>query len=104
MAHSLGYTFDDFFALDPRGTVPPIVAPLLGADTTAMTINGRPIKLDVITGGATSNSTQLNLRMASSPPDTLVWLRKGRSSIPLDCAQCSAHVEVRAPLIDVHTP
>ena len=95
MAHSLAYTFEDFFALDPRGAVPPIVMPTLDADQTAMLIDGHRVRLDVIAGGATHNSSLLGMRMAASPPDTLVWLRKGRSSIPLDCAQCTTNVEVR---------
>ncbi|KAL3918081.1 MAG: hypothetical protein SGPRY_006149, partial [Prymnesium sp.] len=93
MAHSLGYTFDDFFSLDPRGHVPPLFSPTLAESEDAMLVDGRPVKLDVIAGGAAVNASKLARRIGV--PHSLVWLRKGRSSLPVDCTQCHTHSEVR---------
>eukprot|EP00966_Prymnesium_polylepis_P005199 119759-Prymnesium_polylepis.1 len=96
MAHSLGYTFEDFFSMDPRGVVPPVYAPTLDADNATMLVDGRPMRLDVIAGGATTNATRLADRIGNAAPDTVVWLRKGRSSVPPDgCPRCGCHTEVR---------
>lgn len=95
MAHGLGYAFEDFFAMDPRGIVPPVYAPILCVNNTSMLVNGQAVKLDVIAGGATTNATKIGERIRRAQPNSLVWLRLGRSSLPSDCANCSCRTEVR---------
>lgn len=84
MAHGLGLTFSDFFENDPRGVVPPVYAPALHVNNTAMSINGYPVHLYVqlaTTGNSTAIANQLN----SLPHNSVLWLRKGRAAFTDGC-------------------
>ena len=90
MAHSLGYTFDSFFALDRRGVaVAPVFAPTLEIANKSMLIDGRVVALKVITAAAADNASLLGDWLSDTPPDTIVWLRKGRAAMPADWAEAS---------------
>lgn len=96
MAHSLGYTFDSFFALDRRGVaVAPVFAPTLEIANKSMLIDGRVVALKVITAAAADNASLLGDWLSDTPPDTIVWLRKGRAAMPADCPACGLNTEVR---------
>ena len=80
MAHGLGFAFVDFLDGDPRGIVPPVYAPLLQSNGSAMLIDGIPSRLFVQLATAVTNSSAAARQLTSMPPHTLLWLRKGRAA------------------------
>lgn len=88
MAHGLGFTFVDFFDTDPRGLVPPVYAPYLHTNGSAMYIDGAATQLHVSTTSAGV--------LSSLPPGSLLWLRKGRAAYSNPALGCTTNHEVCA--------
>ena len=85
VAHGLGFAWDDFFAADPRGLVPPLAAPLLSYDNTSLLIEGvRVLLVQVLTS---ADPPKINRTLSGARAHALVWLRKGRSTM-LDAGCC----------------
>ena len=92
VAHGSGHVWDDFFAADPRGLVPPLAAPLLTvSNESGMMIDGRAIRLSEIgsRNPKEDSSKRVNATLAALPPDSLAWLRKGRNTF-LPCTDSCA--------------
>ena len=85
VAHGSGHVWDDFFAADPRGLVPPLAAPVLTvSNESGMQIDGTPARLTQILSRHPKEdiSQRVNATLATVKPNQFVWLRKGRSTFP----------------------
>ena len=90
MAHGLGFVFVDFLDGDPRGIMPPVFAPTLQANASAMMINGHKTQLYVQLASSVQNSSAAAQQLQALPPHSLLWLRKGRSAFADPSLECSA--------------
>lgn len=92
MAHGLGFAFVDFLDSDPRGLVPPVYAPTLASNATTMLLEKHPVQLYIQVATAVTNATTVARQVNGLPPDSLLWLRKGRATFPdeVGCAATAA--------------
>ena len=98
VAHGMGHAWDDFFAGDPRGLVRPLIAPALTfSNVSGLQIDGSTVKLVQILnrGPKEDASKRVNATLSAVTSDTLVWLRKGRSTF----LPCTDGCEIPAELI-----
>ena len=71
-AHGVGFAWDDFFAADPRGLVPPIAAPVLSyanhSGRIGLQVNGRSVRLQQLlqNAGPQQITKALSVRTAHS--------------------------------------
>ncbi|KAL1525687.1 hypothetical protein AB1Y20_020536 [Prymnesium parvum] len=95
-AHGMSFTFDDFLAADPRGLIPPLVAPLLTVNASgARAIDGIPVSsIAIARRGASALS--IRNRLIAAPNHSIFMVRKGRGAIvDTDQCNCSYGPEVR---------
>ena len=98
VAHGMGHAWDDFFASDPRGFVRPLIAPSLTfSNVSGLQIDGTTVKLVQILnkGPKEDASKRVNATLSAVTSNTLVWLRKGRSTF----LPCTDGCEIPAELI-----
>ena len=86
-AHGLGFAFDDFLSLDPRGLVHPLTAPVLTLQPGAALIDGRALRRYIFLD-TRSSAQKIRSDLSSGGNGTLVWLRKGRFAL-FDEADCN---------------
>lgn len=96
-AHGVGYLWDDFFAADPRGLVPPIAAPALSyanhSGRIGLLVDGRSVRLQQLLQNAGPH--QIARMLGSSKPDTVTWIRKGRGTYPPCTDGCEILAEIQ---------
>lgn len=97
-AHGLNFAFEDFLALDERGLVMPLAAPVLTTNAVGeLLVEGIPTKVATVARSASSFEISKRLRAASEHSLTLV--RKGRFAFadadPTACVNCSMTPETR---------
>lgn len=92
-SHGMGNTWEDFFSADPRGLVPPIVAPMLAFNQTSLLVDGQSTRLVQLLPNA--DAKRIRATLSSVPSGSFVWLRKGRATLLDDEKGCDVHVEIR---------
>ena len=94
-AHGLNFAFDDFLTADPRGLVPPLVAPGLVSNQSGRYIDDIPVaSLTLIRKDTSPDKIQSKLHGARAR--SLVMLKKGRAAmVDHECSNCSYGPEVR---------
>lgn len=97
VAHGTGFAWEDFFGADPRGLVPPLVAPVLAvrnrSGLLALLVDGLPVRLQQVM--PTAGPQQIATMLTSSKPNTVTWLRKGRNTFPACNDRCEILAEIQ---------
>ena len=77
----MSFTFDDFLTADPRGIVPPLVAPALTVNASGVRIvDGVPVA-SIVLIRRESSATHIRTKLLAAPARSLTMLRKGRSAM-----------------------
>ena len=92
-AHGLDYAFDDLLAYDPRGLVPPLVAPRLEMAGNVSQIGSVPIRLVIL--NARHSPEAIDTALRAMPDHTLAWVRKGRGAVLSEGRNMTFRTEVR---------